>query len=308
MTRRLLPAGSLALALLGPAAAGAAEISFDELPPVNRNDAPLREEYAHLGVHFVTTDDGSVWSGLSAGDPGGWSLEGTNGTAFVGFNGASYALRVLFDGPVREVQIDVARSAGSRAGDAFALRGYREGAMVEEVQAVLGAINAWSTLALAEEVDEVEWVGVGVARRHPFGVDNLRWTVEPEMLAVAIDVRPGSPGNRVNPFSRGVIPVAVLGAEGFDCSEVDAATLGFGPAGAPAVHAQVEDVNGDGYLDLVTHHRVEETGIGLGDSEACLAGATVDRRPLGGCDAVWTVPAHWPTPFDPRAHPGRGPR
>ena len=35
---------------------------------------------------FLAIDDGTIWSGISDGDPGGWGLEGTNGSAFSGFN------------------------------------------------------------------------------------------------------------------------------------------------------------------------------------------------------------------------------
>jgi hypothetical protein len=286
MSRRLL---TLALALLGPSAAGAGEIGFDELPAVNANSSPLGEEYASMGVHFVASDDGSVWTGIAGGDPGGWGLEGTNGTAFVGFNGASYALGARFDTPVHDVAIDVARSAGSRAGDSFAMRGYREGAMVEEQVVTLGDVNVWSTVALAEQVDEVRWVGMGV-RRHPFGIDDLRWSAEAATLEVAIDVRPRSPRNPVNPFARGVVSVALLGAEAFDVAQVDRASLGFGPSGAPAERAHVEDVNHDGWPDLVSQHRIPLTGIALGDTEACLAGTRVDGTAFAGCDAVSTVP------------------
>ena len=286
MSRRLL---SLALAVLGPSVAGAGEVSFDEIPALDANMPPLAEEYASQGVHFVGTDDGSLWSGMSAGDPGGWGLEGTNGCDFVGFNGSSYALTVHFDMPVTEVAIDVARSNGSRAGDSFAMRGYRGGAMVEEQVVVLGNVNAWTTVALAEEVDEVRWVGMGT-RRHPFGLDNLRWTVEPTTLEVSIDVRPTSAENRVNPFARGVVQVALLGAEDLDVTQVDVASLGFGPSAAPAVHTEIEDVNADGWHDLVTHHRIPKTGIALGDTEACLTGAMADGMALSGCDAVSTVP------------------
>lgn len=291
MFRRLAP---LALSLVVAAAAAAEEISFDEVSAANANAPTLADEYAHLGVRFIATDDGSVWSGVSGGDPGGWGLEGTHGTNFVGFNGTSYGLRVAFDEPVREVKLDVARSLGSRVGDGFVLRGYRAGAMVEEVVAAFGDVNAWSTVELGEEVDAVDWVGVGVGtRRHPFGVDNLRWTAEAAMLPVAIDVRPGNPRNRLNPLARGVVAVALLGSEALDVALVDVASLGFGPEGAPAVHSDRRDVDRDGHLDLVTHHRIPETGIAFGDAEACLSGRTLDATPLGGCDAVRTVPLRW---------------
>jgi hypothetical protein len=302
MSRRTFP---LALALLAPLPAGAEEISFDEIPPVNGNLPVLSEEYADRGVHFVASDDGSVWSGLSGGDPGGWGLEGTNGTAFVGFNGASYGLQVVFDAPVREVRLDVARSAGSRAGDGFSLRGYRDGAMVEEVSLVLGDVNVWSTVALAEEVDSLAWVGVGT-RRHPYGVDNLRWTAEAAAIAAEIDVKPGDAQNRVNPHAWGVVPVALLGAGGFDVTQVDRASLGFGPGGAPAVRSQVLDLDADGHADLLTHHRIQATGIRLGDVEACLAGHTLAATPFAGCDAVTTAPRGRARGL--LAHPGRGPR
>jgi hypothetical protein len=287
MSRRLL---YLALAILGPAA-GAEEISFDEIPPANANLPALADEYAERGVRFAASDDGSVWSGLSGGDPGGWALEGTNGTAFVGFNGTSYGLTARFDAPVRDVAVDVARSAGSRAGDGFVLRGYRGGAMVEEVSVALGDVNAWSTVQLAEEVDAVAWVGVGTGtRRHPYGVDNLRWTAEAAAIAVDIDVKPGDASNRLNPFAQGVVRVALLGAEGVDAADIDVASLGFGPNGAAALRSRIADVNRDGHADLVTFHRVPDTGIALGDAEACLTGQTLDGTELGGCDAVSTVP------------------
>jgi hypothetical protein len=299
----------LASLLLLAAAAGAEEISFDDVPAANANAPALTDEYAHLGAHFVATDDGSVWGGVSAGDPGGWGLEGTNGTNFVGFNGASYGLSVVFDSPVRDIKLDVARSAGSRAGDGFVVRGYRDGSMVEEVSLVFGDVNEWATVDLIEEVDAVTWFGTGI-RRHPFGIDNLRWNAGVALIPVAIDVKPGSVRNSLNPFARGVVPVALLGSDDLDVTHVDVATLGFGPLHAPAVHSHLEDVDGDGRVDLVTHHRIALTGIAPGDAEACLEGELLDegRTPLAGCDAVSTVPVRW-LAAHARAHPpSAGPR
>jgi hypothetical protein len=304
MSRPLVP--RLVFALLAAAPAGAGQITFDDIPPANANTSALSEEYAHLGVHFRATDDGSVWSGLSSGDPGGWGLEGSAGTAFVGFNGSSYALTAAFDVPVRNLEVDVARATGSMPGDSVVMRGYLGGVRVEEATIVLGDEGQWSTVALAAEVDEVEWVGLGTYAwwpMHPFGLDHVRWDGEPSdpvppppepepvALEVTVDIRPGSSRNPVNPFARGVLPVALLGSETLDVTQVDAATLAFGPEGAPSVHTHVGDLDGDGHPDLLTLHRVPETGIALGDTEACLSGATLDGTPFSDCDAIQTVPA-----------------
>jgi hypothetical protein len=109
---------------------------------------------------------------------------------------------------------------------------------------------------------------------------------------VSIDIKPRSEPNAVNVRSRGVIPVAILTTEDFDALTVDADSVVFGPAEAKKRHKQahVEDVEGDGDLDLLLHFRTQETGIALGDTEACLAGQTYDGVPIEGCDSVRTVP------------------
>jgi choice-of-anchor B domain-containing protein len=111
---------------------------------------------------------------------------------------------------------------------------------------------------------------------------------------VRIDVRPGSPDNPIPPFSQGVVPVALLGSESFDVDRVELGSLAFGPSGAPPAHRKCPhrtDVDGDGRPDLLSHHRIPETGIAPGDTEACLAGELADGTPFEGCDLVRTLPA-----------------
>ena len=51
-----------------------------------------------------------------------------------------------------------------------------------------------------------------------------------------------------------------------------------------------QDVNGDGWTDLVSQYRTQETGITPGDETACVGGDLFDRTPFKGCDDVRTVP------------------
>lgn len=110
-----------------------------------------------------------------------------------------------------------------------------------------------------------------------------------------IDIKPGSDVNPVNPKSNGVIPVAILGSASLDVTDIDVDSIEFGPWGATEAHGtgHYEDVNDDGYVDLMLHFRTQDTGIGAGATEACL---TADYDGAGGlcslsnCDNISTVP------------------
>jgi hypothetical protein len=286
-------AACLVQALLGPAAAE--EIAFDDLPAANANCCYLAGEYADLGVRFETTDDGSVWGGMVAGDPGEWRLNGTAGPAFLGFNGRSYDATVHFEEPVVGVSIDAARAYGSTGYAELRVWGLVEGEIVERAVVPLLAVNTWVTASLESEVDAVRWKVLGDSGFRPYGVDRLRWEwaapPEPEILEVEIDVLPFRRHNAIPRTSRGLIPILLFGSEGFAVEDVDPETLAFGPAGAPALGRwygphQI-DQNRDGLFDLLLFVRPDALEVGRGD--ACLTGETFEGLAFAGCDDLEIV-------------------
>ena len=123
---------------------------------------------------------------------------------------------------------------------------------------------------------------------------------EPVDPALAeIDIKPDSDDNTVNPKSNGVITVAVLGSIDFDAGQVDYSTVVFGPGEATPVHdGHVEDVDGDGFMDMLFHFRTRETGIACDDSEASLRGETFAGDEFSATDSIDTVGCNDPGPSD----------
>lgn len=129
-------------------------------------------------------------------------------------------------------------------------------------------------------------------------IDDVAFT--PTVLPVAIDVKPRDPGEldgdlaAINPLSNGLIPVAILGSDSFEVFSVNAATLAFGSGSASPAHralGHLEDVNDDGFLDLVSHYRTRETDVRFGDTEVCVTGETLDGTLFEGCETIETVPS-----------------
>jgi hypothetical protein len=120
-----------------------------------------------------------------------------------------------------------------------------------------------------------------------------RFQIARVVVDVAIDIKPDSILNEINPGAGGNIAVAIAGSAEFDVTNVDVTTLQFGPGGAGPVHKQgghFEYVDGDEFLDLVSHFATQESGIVAGDTEACVTGELIDSTPFEGCDTVLTVP------------------
>jgi YVTN family beta-propeller protein len=111
------------------------------------------------------------------------------------------------------------------------------------------------------------------------------------VATVAIDIKPGSFPNSINPKSKGVIPVAILTTASFDATTVDLNSVRFGRTGAEAAPVQsgLEDVDGDGDTDMILHFNTQETGIQCGDTSASLTGETFGGEQIEGTDSIQTV-------------------
>jgi hypothetical protein len=111
------------------------------------------------------------------------------------------------------------------------------------------------------------------------------------ILPVAIDIKPGSFPNSVNPNTKGVIPVAILTTGTFDATTVDPTTVLFGPTGTEAlpVHFALEDVDGDGDTDMILHFNAQDAGIQCGDTSPSLTGETFGGQVIEGSDSIRTV-------------------
>jgi len=113
-------------------------------------------------------------------------------------------------------------------------------------------------------------------------------------LPVQLDIKPGNVPNSINLTSGGDVPIAILNTEDFDPVVVDFAAACFGDAEDPAQRdctethgkAQFSDVDKDRDKDLVLHFEVVQTGIDLGDTQACVIGRTFDGIGIYGCDSV----------------------
>jgi len=110
-------------------------------------------------------------------------------------------------------------------------------------------------------------------------------------IEVAIDIKPGSDPNCFNNDGNGVIPVAILGSATFDATEVDPTTLDLDGQtvkikrnGEP--QAGIEDVNQDGFNDLVVKIIGIDGTYAEGFQTATLTGLLFDGTPIEGEDSI----------------------
>jgi hypothetical protein len=116
------------------------------------------------------------------------------------------------------------------------------------------------------------------------------------LIPVDIDIKPGSYPNSINNDGHGVIPVAILGNADFDVTLIVPETVALAGMAIKAVGkankllSHYEDVNGDGFDDLVVQIEDADGTLTEGTTEATLTGELMDGTLIEGSDEITIVP------------------
>ena len=86
--------------------------------------------------------------------------------------------------------------------------------------------------------------------------------------------------------------MAILTTSFFDATTVNPASVFFGATEVPPVHSALEDVDGDGDLDMVFHFETQYAGIACGNALASLRGETFSGMEFEGSDSIEPVPCN----------------
>lgn len=145
------------------------------------------------------------------------------------------------------------------------------------------------------EIDPENLPGSSVQEITPDASRPLDGLAAPRRDLIAIDIKPGGYPNCFNVNGHGVIPVAILGSDVFDVTQIDIDSLIFEGLevrvrGQGKPLCAFEYSNSDGFLDLVCHFEDEESAWTGDSSFAWVSGELDDGTWFEGYDSICIVP------------------
>lgn len=135
----------------------------------------------------------------------------------------------------------------------------------------------------------------GITRPQAGLCDLGAYELVPPPIVVSIDIKPGTNENPLSARAGGTVPVAILSSATFDARLVDLSTVRLGTASIATrpdgtYRVTVEDVNGDGRLDLLVHFNSASLGLAANPTSLTLTATLTNGRTIIGTDVVRVVP------------------
>jgi probable HAF family extracellular repeat protein len=178
---------------------------------------------------------------------------------------------------------------------------------------VLPVDSGWSVLKGAKGINNNgQIVGYGYTDNGDYRAFLLTPIPEPS-FAVNIDIKPTFCPNPLNVYSRGVLPIAILGTDDFDVTAIVATSVRL--AGVEPLRNSLEDVAGlvsdsndcnctedgpDGFLDLTLKFKTQKIVEAIGEVNdgdvlpLTLTGVLLGERPIEGADCILIRGRHKP--------------
>jgi hypothetical protein len=283
------------LPLLNVSSVLAETVTFDDLDPIWSHNVPLGNGYA--GLAWMNFRSMHVLSQYGSDYATGY-VTGMASPGFVVYNDGGAAAEFSSAKPFNFVGVYL--TAAWLDNLEITVEGFLDSTLVEAATVkVSPTARQWFTFDF-KGVNRVTFTPSGGTQLRGYSgagtffvMDDLEIAGdETEVTTITIDIKPGDGPNPINPKSKGVIPVAILTTESFDATTVDPSTAYFGPTGTETLElkAVIEDVNGDGRLDMLLFFATQGTRIRCGDSSAMLKARTLGGEDLQGTDSIKTVP------------------
>lgn len=173
--------GLAVAAVMGVAStASAATIAFDDAYAFGGNlFRPGTFYQGSQGVTISGTYLGTI-GGIGNGDPGNWSLLGTNGSAFLGCNaGLSCSPTFSFASDVASLSLDLGLGGNPGWTANFSVTALLDGVPVATQGLTLAAVSdpgPWGTVSFDTPLDQIRVTATYGGGAFAFGIDNVVYT------------------------------------------------------------------------------------------------------------------------------------